>query len=84
MKFLQRRRDRNAFRWWVRFERARLFELRRGWDTVALMAIPELAMWEGRMSPDWQRRAIRAQIRHITRARLRAAGASRPSTPATT
>lgn len=71
---MQERRDRAAFRWWVIFERARLYEIRRGNTWTASMAEPELAAFESQMSRTMLIRARMAKLRHACRAIKRQRG----------
>jgi hypothetical protein len=66
------RRDRTAFWWWVKFERACLYETRRGNHfLVAMLGKPELRLWEGKMSRMMLVRAEAARHRHEIRAMRR-------------
>ena len=38
-----------ALRWWLIFERARRYEMRRGYISTAQLAFQELALWESKI-----------------------------------
>lgn len=69
---IRRWRERRIYRWWILFERARLFELRRGWFWCVFMAEIELATIASQITrPDLQHRIFMAKLRHEARAILR-------------
>lgn len=71
-----------AFRWWIRFERARLYEIRRRPDSETLynlMAASELALHESHIhSPDLVERLRRLKRNHEDRRARRTKVAQHP------